>query len=544
MAMGDTQDTGTPEIPDADAQPRKRWHVQIVWLVPLVALLIGAWLAVRAVMEKGPTITVIFSSAEGLEAGKTKFKYKDVDVGQVTAVTVSRNLDRVVVTAELAKELKPYLVDDVRFWVVRPRVAGGSVTGLGTLLAGSYIAIDRGTSKKPRLDFIGLDEPLAIQRDRPGREYTLHSANGGSFGVGSPVLYRQLKVGEVIGNRLAPDGKAILTRIFIDQAYLQYVDANSRFWNASGVDVKVDANGIKVDSQSLAAMLIGGIAFDTPARLPADLSTESKAGTAVASKSEFTLFPDHEAAMKNPESETVAFVLVFRESSRGLLPGAPVELRGVVIGEVVEVALDVDVDSHTIVNRVVVNLYPGRVHFHSRAPGIGEQRTRFIDELVAHGLRAQLNTSSLLTGRMFVSIDFFAGAPRAKVNWAAKPPQLPTMPGSLQEIQTALTSIAGKLDKLPLDKLSTDLSATLKTANGMLRRLDNEVAPQARDTLAEARKALGAVDRVLSSGQPVTQDARDTLREVGRAAQSLRVLSDYLERHPEALIRGKQEDEK
>jgi paraquat-inducible protein B len=164
--------------------------------------------------------------------------------------------------------------------------------------------------------------------------------------------------------------------------------------------------------------------------------------------------------------------------------------------------------------------------------------------MVAHGLRAQLHIASLLTGQMFVSIDFFAGAPRAKVDWAAKPPQLPTMPGNLQEIQTALASVAGKLQKLPLDKMSTDLSATLKTANGLLRRLDTEVAPQARDALAEARTALGSVDRMLSSGQPVTQDARDTLREVGRAAQSLRVLSDYLERHPEALIRGKQEDEK
>jgi paraquat-inducible protein B len=539
MTVGDTQGAGTPdlpEIPEADAQARKRWHVQVVWLIPLVALLIGGWLAVRAVMEKGPTITVTFTSAEGLEAGKTKLKYKDVDVGHVTAVTVTRNLDRVVVTAELAKELKPYLVEDLRFWVVRPRIAGGSVSGLGTLLAGSYIALDRGISKKPRHDFVGLDEPLAIQRDRPGREYTLHSVDGGSFGVGSPVLYRQLKVGEVIGNRLAADGKAVLTRIFIDQPYLQYVDPNTRFWNASGVDVKVDASGIRVDSQSLAAILIGGIAFDTPG--------EAKAGTAVLSGAGFTLFPNHEAAMKNPESETVQFVLVFRETSRGLLPGAPVELRGVVIGEVVDVVLDVDVDTHTIVNRVLVNLYPGRLHFHSRAAHVGEQRTIFIDDMVAHGLRAQLHSSSLITGQLFVSVDFFPGAPLAKVDWAAKPPQLPTMPGSLQEIQAALTSIARKLDKLPLDTISKDLGATLRSANGVLRRLDNEVAPQARDALAEARKALGSVDRVLSSGQPVTQDARDTLREVGRAAQSLRVLSDYLERHPEALIRGKQEDEK
>jgi paraquat-inducible protein B len=539
MAMADTQGNGTPEppaLPEAEAQPRKRWHVQVVWLIPLIALLVGGWLAVRAVMEKGPTISVTFTSGEGLEAGKTKLKYKDVDVGQVTGVKVSRNLDRVVVTAELAKELEPYLVDDLQLWVVRPRIAGGSVSGLGTLLAGSYIALDRGISKKPRHDFVGLDEPLAVQRDRPGRQYTLHSVNGGSFGVGSPVLYRQLKVGEVIANSLAADGKAILTRIFVDQAYVQYVGPNTRFWNASGVDVKVDAGGVRVDSQSLASILIGGIAFETPSDVPA--------GTPVTSRSEFTLFPNKEAAMKNPESETMQFVLVFRETSHGLLPGAPVDLRGVVIGEVVEVMLDVDVDTHTIVNRVLVNLYPGRVHLHSRVAHVGEERIRFIDELVAHGLRAQLQSSSLITGQLFVAVDFFPATPKAKIDWAAKPPQLPTTPSSLQEIQTALASIATKLDKLPLDKIGTDLSATLKAANGVLQRLDTEVAPEARDAMAQARKALASVDRVLSSGQPVTQDARDTLREVGRAAQSLRVLSDYLERHPEALIRGKQEDEK
>jgi paraquat-inducible protein B len=248
--------------------------------------------------------------------------------------------------------------------------------------------------------------------------------------------------------------------------------------------------------------------------------------------------------MKNPESEKMQFVLVFRETTHGLSAGAPVNLRGVVIGEVVEVMLDVDVDTHTIVNRVLVNLYPGRAHLHSRSAHVGEERIRFIDELVAHGLRAQLQSSSLITGQLFVAVDFFPDAPKAKINWAAKPPQLPTTPGSLQEIQAALTSIATKLDKLPLDQIGTDLSATLKAANGVLQRLDTEVAPEARDALAQARKSLASVDRVLSNGQPVTQDARDTLREVGRAAQSLRVLSDYLERHPEALIRGKQEDEK
>jgi paraquat-inducible protein B len=529
-------DIPDPGIPEAVAQPRPRWHLQIVWLVPLVALLIGGWLAVRAVLQQGPVITVTFKSAEGLESGKTRFRYKDVDIGRVTAISVSHDLARVVVTAELAPELKPHLVEDMRFWVVRPRIAGGSVSGLSTLLTGSYVAVDRGISGKPSREFTGLDDPPPIQRDRPGREYVLHGATAGSQAVGAPVLYRQLKVGEVTGARLAEDGKAVVTSIFIDARYTRYVQSNSRFWNASGIDLKLDANGIKVDTQSLTAILIGGIAFDTPVGTPA--------GAALAPKDGFVLFANREAAMKNPETDVLKFVLVFQESARGLQAEAPVDFRGIVIGDVADVGLDVDMDTHTVVTRVSVNIFPGRARFHSRQPSVGAQRKKFIDDMVAHGLRAQLRPANLLTGQSYVALDFFTALPKAKVNWAASPPQFPTTRGNLQEIQTALTSIAAKLDKLPLQQIGTDLHDTLSSANAMLQRLDTEVAPEARDTLAQARKALGSVDQLLSSGQPVTQEARDTLREVGRAAQSLRVLADYLERHPEALIRGKQEDQK
>jgi paraquat-inducible protein B len=535
MTMADPQGPG---IEEAVAEPKPRWRVQVVWLIPLVALLIGGWLAVRAVMQHGATITVIFKTAEGLETGKTKFKYKDVDIGQVKAISVSRDLEHVIVTAELVPEATPHLVADTRFWVVRPRIAAGSVSGLGTLLAGAYIAVDRGTSNQPRREFVGLDEPPVLQRGRPGREYVLHSGNAGSLGAGLPVLFRQLKVGEVTGTRLAEDGRAITISIFIDEPYTKYVNANSRFWNASGVDIKVDASGIKINTQSLASIVIGGIAFDTPG--------EALSRTAPTAATNFILFANRDAAMKNPETEVLKFVMVFRESARGLLPGAPVDFRGVVIGEVLDVGLDVDMDSHTVVIPVQVNIYPSRLRWRSRQPGPGLRRKRkeFIDDMVAHGLRAQLHTANLLTGQRFVALDFFPHPARAKVNWSASPAELPTTPGELQEIQTALTSVARKLDQLPLQQLSTDLRKTLTTTNAMLQRLDAEVTPEARDALAQARKALGSADRLLSADQPLQQEARATMREVAGAAQSLRVLADYLERHPEALIRGKKGDEK
>jgi paraquat-inducible protein B len=235
---------------------------------------------------------------------------------------------------------------------------------------------------------------------------------------------------------------------------------------------------------------------------------------------------------------------VFRESVRGLLPGAPVDFRGVPIGEVVDVGLEIDPASHTVVSPVEINIYPQRLHWRLRGR-TGPDRKHLIDDMVAHGLRAQLNTGNLLTGQRFVGFDFFPHPAPARVDWAGSPAVLPTTPGNLRELQVALNSIVTKLDQLPVQQIGKDLHQTLTTVNTMLQRIDTEVTPEARDALAQARKALGSVDKLLSTTTPpLQQDARDAMRELARAAQSFRVLADYLERHPEALIHGKKEDEK
>jgi paraquat-inducible protein B len=536
---GTPQGPDLPEAPEAQAVPKPRWSLQVIWLIPLVAALIGGWLAVHAILERGPTITVRFKTAEGLEVGKTKLKYKDVDIGLVKTVTLSRDLSQAIATAELSRDFKPHLVDDTRFWVVRPRIAAGTVSGLGTLLGGSYIAVDVGRSTTPRTDFTGLDEPPIVRFDMPGHQYTLHSDNAGSLATGVPVFFRQIPVGQVADYALDPDGKGVTVRVFINQPYTRHVNANTRFWRAGGVKVKLDANGIKVDTQSLVSIVIGGIEFDNP-----DLSAPSPA---VAEPTSFRLFADHDTAMKNPESEVLKMVMVFDESVRGLAVGGPVDFEGIEIGEIAAINLDINRDTGKIKVPVEVNIYPARLRMRSReqfAAFSPSELRAFIDTMVAHGLRAQLRSGNLLTGQRYVALDYFKGQSRARMDWAKTPPELPTIKGNLQEIQNALASVAAKLDRLPLEKIGTDLGQTLETANTLLQRLDTEVAPEARGALADARKALNSVDRALSPNQPLQQDARETLREVGRAAQALRVLADYLERHPESLIHGKKEDQK
>ena len=537
-----------PDIPEAVTAPKSRRTVQLVWLIPLVAALLGGWLAVKTILERGPTITISFKTAEGLEAGKTKIKYKDVEVGVVTSVVLSKDLKGVIAIAELNKRAEPYLVEDTTFWVVRARISGGGVTGLGTLFGGTYIGVDIGKSKKKQHEFVGLEIPPVIATDVPGRQFILRADTLGSLDIGVPVFFRKLQVGQVIAYGLEKDGKGVAVKIFINAPYDQYVNGNTRFWNASGIDISLDASGFKVNTESLVSIVIGGIAFQT---LAEDATLSPAEADAV-----FRLHADRTDALKHKETLYSDFIVVFRESVRGLAVGAPLDFYGITLGEVIAINTQFDRAKMEFSIPVVVRLYPER--FTSRylkGPTGGRivnaDPKAFWTSLVDRGIRAQLRTGSLLTGQLYVALDFFPDAPKVKMDFSEPPFEIPTVPSGLQELQkiitdlaTKLGKIAGDLQKVPYGQISNDIRETMHSANHMLKRLDEEVAPQARDALIDVRKALASADRLMQREEPLQVDAREAMREFARAAAALRVLADYLERHPEALIRGKQEDKK
>jgi len=522
---------------------RKRKSLPFVWIVPLVAAVIGGWLVVQGIMEKGPTITILFKTAEGLEAGKTKVKYKSVDVGEVKHISVAKDLLGVVATVELVKNAEPFLVEDTQFWVVRPRIAGGQVSGLGTLFSGSYIGGDIGKSTTKRRDFVGLEVPPIITAGMAGRHFVLHAETLGSLQVGSPVFFRQEEVGSIVAHEINKDGQGVTFRIFVNAPYDQYVNANSRFWNASGVDVTMDANGIRVDTESLVSILIGGVAFGTfPGIGPQSSAEENQ---------EFTLFNSRMDAMKRPDALTVPMVVIFEQSLRGLSVGAPVEFRGVGIGEVKSINMEYDLVQSKPSFPVGLAIYPMRLLSLMTSPlneklNAEEVRRARWSALVARGLRAQLKTGNLLTGQVLVELDFFPNAPKAEIDWASTPPRFPTVPSTLEEVQESLVSIVKKIDKMPLDQIGTDLHQTLQSLNGtlhtvnaMVKRVDTEITPAARQTLEESRQMFQTTQRALAPDAPLQHDVRDALRELSKASQSVRLLGDYLERHPESILRGK-----
>jgi len=535
---GPEQDPNTPEIPEAIAVTRSRWRMQLVWLVPIVAVLIGGWLAVKAVLEQGPTITISFKTGEGLEAGKTKIKFKDVDIGVVKTVTLAQDKKNVVATADIAKDASSLLVDNTHFWVVRPRISGGTVSGLGTLLSGSFIGTDAGNSAKPRREFVGLEVPPAFASDVPGREFILKSEDLGSLDVGTPVYFRRLQVGEITKYDLNPDGKGVTLRVYVYAPYDRFVQADTRFWHASGVDVSLDTNGLRINTQSVISIAIGGIAFETP--------EDSLAQPAATADSTFTLFHDRAGAMKRQDRIVHHYAINFTESVRGLVVGAPVDFHGIVVGEVTGIYTHFDPASRKFSIPVEINLYPERFTSRYRKGGPGgtvSDRPRELgDFMVAQGFRAQLRTGNLLTGQLYVALDVFPNAPKTKIDWSQTPPELPSIPGNLQSLQDSATHLIAQLNAIPFGSIGQDTRSVLQTATSLLTRLDAEVVPQAHDTLASARVALESANSALAPESALQQSTADAMRELARTAAALRTLADYLERHPEALVRGKTED--
>jgi paraquat-inducible protein B len=524
-----------PDFPDAEAVPRSRWRLQLVWFVPILALLIGGWLAVKTIIEKGPTITITFATAEGLEAGKTKIKYKNVDIGIVKSVTLTSNHARVVATADINKDATDMLVDNTRFWVVRPRISGGTVSGISTLLSGSYIGMDLGNSKVDRRDYVGLEVPPVIESDVPGREFILKSDDMGSLDVGSPVYFRRLQVGQISGYKLNPDGSGVTLRAFINAPYDKFVLADTRFWHASGVDVTVGSSGIRVDTQSLVSIMVGGVAFESaPDALDKSVATGG---------STFTLFPDRADAMKAHYHIISRYVANFDESVRGLTVGATVEFRGIVIGEVTAIYTRYDPATDKFTIPVEFNLYPELFtsRYRNNAGGrVTSDPHALANRLVANGLRLQLRTGNLITGQLYLAADFFPDAPKATVNWESSPPELPTIPGNLQRLQDNLAQLVTKLNKIPFEQIGKNTKQTLASANALLNHLDTEIIPQAQGTLEAAHAALNAASTALQPNSALQQNTADAMQELARTATAFRTLADYLERHPEALIRGKQ----
>ncbi|MEA3180925.1 MAG: paraquat-inducible protein, partial [Gammaproteobacteria bacterium] len=501
-----------------------------------------SWLA------KGPTITVTFRTADGIEPGKTLIRYKNVNVGSVTRVSFTKD-GGVRVSAALSRDATEFVREDSQFWVVRPRVSAGGVSGLSTLFSGAYISFNAGRSAHSGREFRGLEIPPIDTEGLPGHEYVLHAHDAGSIQVGSPVLFRRVKAGQVIAYRVDPDGSGVTLRVFIDSPYEQFVTTAVRFWHASGIDLTLDAAGLRVQTQSAVTVLEGGLAFETP--------PDSKLAPLAPAGAQFELFSDRANAMRHPYTEIQHYRVYFKASLRGLSPGAPVDLHGIHVGEVSGFGFEYDQDQGIFRFPVDIDIYTEMLRERYIA---GATRANYatmagqrqiVDRLVAAGMRARLKSGSLVTGQLYIDLDFVPHAARTAIDWNTPRPLIPSVDAGLNELADKLGDIATKLDQVPVDQISAQLLKTLQELQNTLHgtsalvgHLNDDVAPEVTAALGNARQALKAVESTLSDASPLQSDLRDTLKQLSRSARTLADLSDYLEQHPESLIRGKPPDTK
>ncbi len=556
------QPTSPPEggVGDVVVQEKRR-RFSIVWIIPIVVILVGGWLAYRTIAEKGPTITIDFKTAEGLEAGKTKGKFKEVEIGLVENVTIKPDLSGVVVTASLSKEVEAHLSGNTRFWVVRPRLGAGGVSGLGTLISGAYVEMDPGEKGPAAKEFVGMELPPLVRAETRGKTFDLKAEKLGSFSYGSPIYYRGFKAGQVLGFELEEDNKTVAVHIFINEPYDALVYEHSRFWNVSGVHLSVDANGMDLRTESLETLLQGGLAFNTPMTL--ETGPPAKEGTT------FALFSDEEAVAEASFVQKERIIAYFDGSVRGLSVDAPVEFRGIKVGTVVDVKMEFDRSEMAFRIPVLIEMEPGRISV------IGERfdsPREAIQALIKMGMRAQLQTGSLLTGQLFVALDLHPDTPVNLVGADDRYPEMPTIPSTIEAITASLTGLLDRFAALPIEELVADLRQAVEGANNILsspetqqalknltdtlaraetlmQTLDTEVGPlvaSLRSTsdaaglaMVQARSTLASAESLTGEQSPLRHDLNSLFEELTRAARSFRVLADYLETHPDALIRGK-----
>ncbi len=517
--------------------PRDRGFSPI-WIIPIVALLIGLYLVYKVVDEKGPTITISFETATGIEAGKTVVKFKDVEVGEVTAVDIDPDLSGVTVTVSMVRNTIPYINDKTRFWVVRPQISAGNISGLGTLLSGNYIGMDPSTEGAATKAFTGLEQPPVIEFDEAGRKFTLRTKQLGGLNSGSPIYFRQIDVGRMVQYKSLDNGDIEL-EIFVKSPYEKHINAATRFWNAGGFDITLSAEGLEIKTQSLVSIIGGGIAFDTVQGIGEDASKPAAEGEI------FHLYASHTASRKKSYTEKHKVLFYFDDPVRGLLPGAPVELRGYKVGEVVDVSLEFDRETDSFKIPVLAEIEPGRVKIGSDSNFQGT-----MEHLVEKGMRASLQSGNIVFGKLLINLDFHPDAASAKADFSGPYPILPTIRGTIgaimadaraliDELRQASETLNRFLSSKAFEDSVDDLAATVAHIKNITAHLDETTAPQITTLLSSAEATLQEAQAMFDANSTTRTEINKMLLELAEAARSIRLLADYLEQHPESLIKGK-----
>ncbi|WP_096086924.1 intermembrane transport protein PqiB [Agaribacterium haliotis] len=525
---------------------KRMTRISPVWIVPLIAFVIAVWLAVQAQMSKGTQIEITFAKASDIIPGQTQIRLKDVQVGSVKSLRLSKDLSSVIVTAEIDRAVSRHLSKSTRFWVVTPRISAKGVSNLGTLISGVYIVMDPGPEGATETSFRGLDETPILQSSAQGTHYVLQADTLGSLDIGSPVYYRQIRVGEVTGYRLAENQQHVDINFFIRAPHDQMVQQRSRFWDVSGFGVSLGAEGMKAKMASLTSLIAGGIEFGNGSALGDETPAEQG--------HRFYLYPDKESVLEERFTIKHHFLLRFSDTVRGLAVGAPVEFRGIKVGEVVDVKLD-NASNNDNSLHVYIAIAPQRF-----SPDHEPSREEFdaqLKSMVEQGLRANMATASLLTGAKYIELGFTDEGAGELVVFDDYS-ELPSAPAGEGGIEGKIDNILAQVEQIPFEQIGKDLAsgmASLKQVMGTLEqqntahKIDGAMAgleqsmAKAHLALAESEKLLENFNQILAPDAQFRHEMSSMLESVSDASRSMQLFLDELNRHPQALIYGADKDE-
>ena len=518
-----------------------------IWLVPVVALFIGIWMVFAHWASQGPLIEITFVSGEGIEAGKTKVKRKNVDIGEVLDMHLSDDADKIVLSARINKEDARLLRNDSKFWVVRPRIGAGNISGLNTLLSGAYIEMAPGSEEDSARHFEGLEAPPVTPIGTPGLHVTLDSESNRPLNEGDPILFHGIEVGTIEYVHFNSEERRTYFNAFIAAPYDRLITDNTRFWFSSGISLNMSADGIRLEMSSLSTVLSGGVSFDVPAGQPL--------GERITERAFFTIYTRESAIYEKQYDHSLSYVILFEDSIRGLRPGAPVEYRGVKVGQVVRTDIDYAeienlLDPHSKIP-VLIEVVPARLGFSDVETELSDVDTR-IDELIVGGLRAGLATGSLLTGRKYVELQYHDGA-AGDVQTFADYRVIPSIHGQLGRLLDNASRTLDAINRLPLDrvvdsahKALDEVAATLAEIRKSATELDEILAdPASHELVGTLNTTLSSFQELavdFSEGSATNRELQQNLQSMDRTLKELEAVLRNLRRKPNSLIFGGSEE--
>jgi paraquat-inducible protein B len=529
------------------AQIKPQKQVSAIWIVPILALVMGAWMLFQYINSTGPQITLQLPTADGIEAGKTEIRALNVKVGVITEVTLSENYDHIIAKAQMNKDAERMLRDDTMFWVVKPRIGREGVSGLETLLSGAYIQLQPGNSDEEKEKFTVLDVPPVAAPDAEGLRLVLTHREAGKLGVGDPVIYKGFTVGRVENTSFDVDTRQALYQLFIFKPYDSLVRTRTKFWLNSGVDLQLNTEGFELKFGSLESLLTGGVTFDS---VPGLDSGEPL----TKDMTSFRLYDDVKQLREGMYDEYIEFVMLFDESVRGLKAKAPVEYRGLRIGTVMKVPLRLPTQEESFTVKripVLVRIELGRLFEHFHTDSMSDYTEKLKLEF-AKGLRGELKTGSLITGALYIDTDFYPDAEKYVPSEFLGLEVFPTMRGGFAQVQKQVNDFLNKLNNLPMEDTLTSLNETLKTSERTLasaERVANNIdkllsQSDTQQIPADIRQSLQQLQKTLDGYGPnstMYSEMESTLKELEKVMTEFKPVLKQLNEKPNSLVFGEDE---